>query len=66
MSVPFLGRLPIYRPIRIGGDTGKPIVVSHPDSAPAIALTEISQKIAAQVSVAALSTKNELPINIVE
>jgi ATP-binding protein involved in chromosome partitioning len=52
--------------VRIGGDSGKPIVVSHPDSAPAKALTEIAQKIAAQVSVAALSTKNELPINIVE
>jgi hypothetical protein len=30
------------------------------------ALREISKRIAAQVSVAALSTKNELPINIVE
>jgi ATP-binding protein involved in chromosome partitioning len=52
--------------VRIGGDGGKPIVVSHPESASAKALTEISQKIAAQVSVAALSAKNELPINIVE
>lgn len=52
--------------VRIGGDSGKPIVVSHPDSAPATALVEISQKIAAQVSVAALSAKNDLPINIVE
>jgi hypothetical protein len=30
------------------------------------ALREIAQKIAAQISVQALSTKNELPINIVE
>ena len=52
--------------VRIGGDSGKPIVVSYPESPSAIALTEISQKIAAQVSVAALSAKNELPINIVE
>ena len=62
----FLGGIPIDQNVRIGGDTGKPIVVSHPDSPVAKALIEISQKIAAKVSVAALSTKNELPINIVE
>ena len=62
----FLGEVPIDPNVRIGGDHGQPIVVSHPESAPARALTEIAQKIAAQVSVAALSTKNELPINIVE
>jgi len=62
----FLGKVAIDPNVRIGGDNGQPIVVSHPESAPAQALTEIAQKIAAQVSVAALSTKNELPINIVE
>jgi len=62
----FLGGIPIDQNVRIGGDTGKPIVASHPDSVVAKALIEISQKIAAKVSVAALSTKNELPINIVE
>src|SRR6187401_641090 len=30
LGVPFLGRLPIYQPIREGGDTGVPIVVSEP------------------------------------
>lgn len=62
----FLGKVPIDQNVRIGGDTGKPIVASHPESPVAIALQEISQKIAAKVSVAALSGKNELPINIVE
>jgi ATP-binding protein involved in chromosome partitioning len=62
----FLGKIPIDQNVRIGGDTGKPILVSHPDSPVANALREIAQKIAAQVSVAALSTKNEVPINIVE
>src|ERR1051325_11767617 len=65
-NTPFLGKLPIDQNVRIGGDTGKPIVASHPDSAVANALREIAQKIAAQISVAALSSKNELPINIVE
>jgi ATP-binding protein involved in chromosome partitioning len=62
----FLGTVPMDQNVRIGGDTGKPIVVSYPDSPVAKALTEIAQKIAAKVSVAALSGKNELPINIVE
>jgi len=62
----FLGKVPMDQNVRIGGDSGKPIVVTHPESPVAQALTEISQKIAAQVSVAALSTKNEMPINIVE
>ena len=62
----FLGMVPMDPNVRIGGDSGKPIVVSHPDSVVAMALTEITQKIAAQVSIAALSAKNELPINIVE
>ncbi len=62
----FLGNVPMDQNVRIGGDTGKPIVVSYPDSPVAKALTEITQKIAAKVSVAALSSKNELPINIVE
>ena len=62
----FLGTVPMDQNVRIGGDTGKPIVVSHPDSPVAKALTEITQKIAAKVSVAALSSKNEVPISIVE
>ena len=62
----FLGKIPIDQNVRIGGDSGKPIVVSHPDSVVAQAFTDISQKIAAKISVAALSGKNELPINIVE
>lgn len=62
----FLGKVPMDPNVRIGGDHGRPIVVSHPDSAPARSLTEIAQKIAAQVSVAALSAQNDIPINIVE
>jgi ATP-binding protein involved in chromosome partitioning len=62
----FLGKVPIDQNVRIGGDTGKPIVSSHPESAVAKSLQEISQKIAAKVSVAAMTANNALPINIVE
>lgn len=65
-GTPFLGKIPIDQNVRIGGDSGRPIVVSHPDSPVAKSLLEIAQKLAAQISVAALSGKNELPINIVE
>jgi len=65
-QTPFLGKVPIDQNVRIGGDSGKPILVSYPESPVANALRDVAQKIAAQVSVAALSTKNELPINIVE
>src|SRR5512142_253476 len=49
----FLGQVPMDQNVRIGGDSGKPIVVSYPDSAVAVALRDISKKIAAQISVAA-------------
>ena len=65
-NTPFLGKVPIDQNVRIGGDTGKPIVVSHPDSPVAKALREIAEGLAAKISVAALSGKNEIPINIVE
>jgi ATP-binding protein involved in chromosome partitioning len=62
----FLGKIPIDPTVREGGDTGNPIVVAKPDSAAAKTLVEIAGKVAALMSVAALSGKNELPINIVE
>ena len=65
-DTPFLGKVPIDQNVRIGGDSGKPIVVSHPDSPVAQALQDIAEKVAARISVEALAGKNELPINIVE
>ena len=64
-QTPFLGKIPIDQNVRIGGDSGKPIVVSYPDSAVAKALRGIAESLAAKISVAALGGKNELPINIV-
>ncbi|GAB4540715.1 MAG: Mrp/NBP35 family ATP-binding protein [Anaerolineales bacterium] len=62
----FLGKAPIDQNVRIGGDTGKPIVVSNPEAPAAKAFVEIAQRIAAKVSVAAMNASNGLPINIVE
>ena len=66
MDAPFLGKVPMDPDVRVGGDSGKPIVVAKPESATAKALTEIAQGVAAKVSVAALSQDSTLPINIVE
>lgn len=65
-ETPFLGQIPIDQRVRIGGDSGKPIVVTDPESPVAAALTEIAQNVAARVSVAALGKDNTLPINIVD
>ena len=53
MSVPFLGRLPIYQPIREGGDSGVPLVVAEPASEAARAFLTVAERTAAQVSIAA-------------
>jgi ATP-binding protein involved in chromosome partitioning len=52
MKVPFLGRIPIYEPIRVGGDTGVPIVVGEPKSPPAQAFRRAAEQLAAQISIA--------------
>lgn len=51
MDVPYLGAVPIDPEVRVSGDIGTPIVVSHPTSPAAVALTKIAQDLAAQVSV---------------
>ncbi|MBE7535581.1 MAG: Mrp/NBP35 family ATP-binding protein [Anaerolineaceae bacterium] len=62
----FLGNVPIDPNVRIGGDTGKPIIVSHPHSAAAQALRQIAENLASKVSVAALGGVNEIAVSITE
>jgi ATP-binding protein involved in chromosome partitioning len=52
LGVPFLGRIPIYQPIREGGDSGVPLTVSEPDSPAAKAFMAAAERAAAQVSIA--------------
>lgn len=54
LNVPLLGCVPLEIALREGGDVGTPIVMGHPESASARALTEIAQQVAAKVSIAAL------------
>ncbi|MEX0601892.1 MAG: iron-sulfur cluster carrier protein ApbC [Bacteroidota bacterium] len=51
LGVPFLGEIPIYTGIRLGGDTGVPVVVGEPDSEHAKGIRAIARNLAAQISI---------------
>jgi ATP-binding protein involved in chromosome partitioning len=57
LSVPFLGRVPIYEPIRRGGDAGVPITIGEPDSPAAQAFRAAAARLAAQLSIAAYAKR---------
>jgi ATP-binding protein involved in chromosome partitioning len=66
MGVPFLGRLPIYQPIREGSDAGVPLVIGEPASPAARSFLTVAERTAAQVSIAAHRTaeanKGKIPL----
>jgi ATP-binding protein involved in chromosome partitioning len=64
-KVPFLGSVPLDPSIRIGGDSGKPVVESYPDSEAAKRISEIAKQVAARVSVLNYQQNNVVPINII-
>jgi len=51
LGVPFLGEIPIYTPIRVGGDIGRPIVVLEPGAEQSQIIRKIARNMAAQVSI---------------
>ncbi len=64
-NVPFLGAVPMNPNVRIGGDSGAPIVITAPESDAALALRGLAETVAARISVAALSGNGAPTINIV-
>ena len=64
MKVPFLGRVPIYQPIREGSDRGEPLLVAEPDSPPSKAFMFAAEQAAAQVSIASYS-RPTIPLTVV-
>jgi ATP-binding protein involved in chromosome partitioning len=64
LGIPFLGRLPIYQPIREGSDTGIPLIISEPDSPAAAAFIAAAERTAAQVSIASYS-RSTIPLTVV-
>ncbi|GAB4570436.1 MAG: Mrp/NBP35 family ATP-binding protein [Anaerolineae bacterium] len=64
-NVPFLGRIPLDAQVRIGGDTGHPIVVAAPESPAGKAFDNLAEAVAAKASVAMLSRQDVIPLNII-
>jgi ATP-binding protein involved in chromosome partitioning len=58
--VPFLGAVPMEQSVRIGSDTGVPVVTSIPLSKAAEAIKSIAEKVAARLSVISLQ-QNDIP-----
>jgi ATP-binding protein involved in chromosome partitioning len=61
VGIPFLGRVPIYEPIRVGGDTGVPITIAETGSAAAEAFRAAARQLAAQLSIASYR-KGTIPL----
>lgn len=55
LSLPFLGEIPLDPGVCAGGDAGEPIFLSHPDSAPAKAIGDISRNLLDQINRSARS-----------
>lgn len=62
----FLGKIPLSPDVRSGGDIGQPIVISQPESKAAQALKNLSELIAAKLSVAALEGKQGIQFEVIE
>ncbi len=65
LNIAFLGRVPIYQPIREGGDTGVPLMISEPDSPAAQAFVETAARTAARGSIASFNRPATIPLTIV-
>jgi ATP-binding protein involved in chromosome partitioning len=63
-NVPFLGAIPMESEVRIGGDTGEPVINSYPPTEAAKSLQAIAEQVAARISIAAHYQKTPL-INII-
>jgi ATP-binding protein involved in chromosome partitioning len=62
----YLGSVPMEANIRVGGDSGQPVVAAFPDSPAAKVLAEIAQKVAAKVSLLTLQQdRNFIPIEMI-
>jgi ATP-binding protein involved in chromosome partitioning len=64
LSLPFLGRIPIYQPIREGSDAGVPLMISEPHSPAAEAFMAAAERTAAQLSIASYK-RPTIPLTVV-
>jgi len=65
LGIPFIGRVPIYQPIREGSDSGVPLMIAEPDSPAARAFMSAAEQMAAQVSLASYNRTTTIPLTVV-
>jgi ATP-binding protein involved in chromosome partitioning len=65
-GVPFLGEVPIEPLVREGGDMGKPIVASHPESETAKAFDHLAEAVALQLARDAASKPRKPMIKLMQ
>lgn len=65
-DLPLLGSVPLDSAIRVGGDSGEPIVVSDPESEAAKEIKLVARKLAAQASLRTLRAEVDIPLSSVE
>ena len=59
-KIPFLGEIPLNAGIMSGSDSGKPIMITNPDSPSAVAFRKSAKNIAAQCSIQAAKLQEEM------
>jgi ATP-binding protein involved in chromosome partitioning len=59
LGVDFLGEIPLEPGVRVGGDEGTPVVISHKDSASAKAFLELAENVATDLALAARERESE-------
>ncbi len=66
LNIPFLGRLPLYQPIRVGSDRGIPLVIAEPESVATQAFNALAESTMAQLALAAhqniVAHKGKIPL----
>ncbi len=56
LGLPFLGALPLESAVRLGGDTGAPVVAADPDGATSLAFRAIAGHLAQRISIITLGS----------
>lgn len=58
-KIPFIGEIPLHPQIREGSDTGKPSVVSEPDSVQSHAFSKAAKVVAGRISIIAAELRDQ-------
>ena len=65
-EIPFLGRVPLAAEVRVGGDLGRPVAIHNIDTESGRSFRQLSERIAARISLAMLQGADVVPINIID